>query len=356
MLITTQEDLDSACKSLGSAKHIAVDTEFMRGNFYYPQICLIQVAYKDIIFAVDMLANLKFSSLIKILEDKSVLKVFHSASQDIEAIYEKLKCVPNNIFDTQIAAGFLGFDDSPGYEKLTKHYLNQALDKDLQYSHWQLRPISDRLLQYALKDVEYLYKIYITIRTQLKELGYYEFAKAESKKVYKQVENAHIIKSHFLKVSDAFESIEQYIMLAKLVQIRENYALKSNTRRNLILTDDNIVQMIKRNKVNPTIARKIGITNLKMLDGVELDEDLQKFVESTYEWKTNDRSDLDSVYSKLMHLRDRISKETKISNTFIATSKDLKHFILSDFKGSRLMTSWRKSVFAAKAINLINNS
>ena len=63
-----------------------------------------------------------------------------------------------NIFDTQIAALFLGYNDAPGYEKLVNHYLDKQINKDMQYSDWLERPLSKKQLEYALADVEFLYQ------------------------------------------------------------------------------------------------------------------------------------------------------------------------------------------------------
>ena len=106
--IFDSESLVSFCKRASASKVIAVDTEFMREKTYYPQLCLIQVATHDEAAAIDPLLIDDLSSLEELLFNHETVKVFHSCAQDLEVIYHVFGAVPAPVFDTQVAAAFLG--------------------------------------------------------------------------------------------------------------------------------------------------------------------------------------------------------------------------------------------------------
>ena len=108
MFISTLKALSLFCERASGHKVIAVDTEFLRERTYHPKLCLIQVATKDEAAAIDPLAIGDLSPLLALLEDESITKVFHACDQDLEVIYDSCGCVVAPVFDTQLAAAFLG--------------------------------------------------------------------------------------------------------------------------------------------------------------------------------------------------------------------------------------------------------
>ena len=118
-LINDTATLDAFCKSLSGTRFITVDTEFMRETTYWPLLCLIQIAGPKDAKAIDPLApNIDLTSLIALLNDPTILKVFHAARQDLEIFYNLMGRVPGPLFDTQVAAMVCGFGDSVGYQNL----------------------------------------------------------------------------------------------------------------------------------------------------------------------------------------------------------------------------------------------
>ena len=131
-----------------------VDTEFMRENSYWPELCLVQVASHDEAVAIDPMAEgLSLDPLYELMANPKVLKVFHAARQDIEIFVHKTGQVPGPLFDTQVAAMVCGFGDSVSYETLVAKLTGERLDKSSRFSDWSHRPLTDRQLTYALADV-----------------------------------------------------------------------------------------------------------------------------------------------------------------------------------------------------------
>jgi ribonuclease D len=167
-VITRTEELAEACARLGSAPFVAVDTEFMREQTFWPKLCLIQMAAEGTEVLVDSLApGLDLTGFFELMVNEQVIKVFHSARQDVEIVHHLARVIPHPIFDTQVAAMVCGFGESVSYSMLVKRLLNRNLDKTSRFTDWSRRPLSDRQLVYAAGDVVHLRDLYPKLRLQL---------------------------------------------------------------------------------------------------------------------------------------------------------------------------------------------
>ena len=106
--LSTQDELDGFCADAASAKVIAVDTEFLREKTYFPRLCLVQVRAGERIAAIDPILIADLSPLARLFEDPGITKVIHACSQDLEVILDGMGCECAPVFDTQVAAAFLG--------------------------------------------------------------------------------------------------------------------------------------------------------------------------------------------------------------------------------------------------------
>jgi ribonuclease D len=167
-LITRTDELAKACAKLSTASFVAVDTEFMREQTFWPRLCLVQIAADGAEVLIDSQApGLELGPLFDLMVNEKVLKVFHSARQDIEIVHHLAGVIPHPIFDTQVAAMVCGFGEAVSYSMLVKRLLNRNLDKTSRFTDWSRRPLSDRQLTYALGDVTYLRDLYPKLRAQL---------------------------------------------------------------------------------------------------------------------------------------------------------------------------------------------
>jgi ribonuclease D len=167
-LISSTEELAEACARLGSASYVAIDTEFMREQTFWPRLCLIQMAADGTEVLVDSLApGLDLTPFFELMVSERVLKVFHSARQDIEIVHHLARVIPHPIFDTQVAAMVCGFGEAVSYSMLVKRLLNRNLDKTSRFTDWSRRPLSERQFTYALGDVIHLRDLYPKLKAQL---------------------------------------------------------------------------------------------------------------------------------------------------------------------------------------------
>src|SRR5207244_5344728 len=129
-VITDSDALARFCARQAGASFVAVDTEFMRERTYWPILCLVQIAGPAEAVAVDALApGIELAPLLELMADRSILKVFHAARQDIEIFFNLSGTVPAPLFDTQIAAMVCGFGDAASYETLVAKLAQASLDK-----------------------------------------------------------------------------------------------------------------------------------------------------------------------------------------------------------------------------------
>ncbi|WP_219892845.1 ribonuclease D [Aquisediminimonas profunda] len=172
-LIEDSDALADLCARLAKSPFVAVDTEFMRENTYWPELCLIQIADANEAAAIDpMREGLDLSPLLDLLVDnEDVLKVFHAGAQDIEIVYNLTGKTPHPLFDTQIAAMALGQGEQIGYSNLVDSWLGIALDKGARFTDWARRPLDKRQIDYAIGDVTHLSTLFPKMLERLRKTG-----------------------------------------------------------------------------------------------------------------------------------------------------------------------------------------
>jgi ribonuclease D len=171
-LITESEALSDLVGRLSKHPFVAVDTEFMRENTFWPELCLIQIASTEEAAAIDPKADIDMSPLLELMvENHDILKVFHAGSQDLEIVHNLTGKVPFPLFDTQVAAMALGHGEQVGYSNLIESMLGHSLDKGARFTDWSRRPLDKRQIDYAIADVTHLAKIFPRLLERLKKTG-----------------------------------------------------------------------------------------------------------------------------------------------------------------------------------------
>ncbi len=160
LYIVDQPALNDFCADLRGVPWLALDTEFIREQTFYPQLCLIQVASADRVACIDPLALPSLDPLLDLLYDPTVTKVLHAVQQDLEIFYHLRGAAPTPVFDTQLAALVLGCGNQIGYAALVHQLLGVELDKIHTRANWRHRPLAPEWLAYAADDVRYLRELY----------------------------------------------------------------------------------------------------------------------------------------------------------------------------------------------------
>lgn len=364
-LIDTTEKLSQFCDVLSKQNFITVDSEFIREHTYYPKLCLLQIGYDGDAAIVDPLAkDMDLSPFFAILDNQNIVKVFHAGRQDIEIFYNMTGKIPNNVFDTQIAAMVCGFADNIGYGNLVQSITGVELDKSCRLTDWSIRPLDENQLVYALHDVTYLVDCYKFLHDKMEKNGRLDWIKEETACLCNK--NCYCIKSDeaWMRVKHNIHSQHFLSALKYLAEWREERAKKYNTPRSGILKDDvllNIASSFPKTIEDLKQVRNLKSEIIKGKLGAEIMETLQfarQHPISAELCRQDRKKDVSvpnhehSLFEMLRMLLKIKSQEHGVSARLIATDADLRFIILNQPQNTPAMQGWRFEVFGADAQKL----
>ncbi|WP_419839310.1 ribonuclease D [Candidatus Poriferisodalis sp.] len=171
--IDSQAALETLVTDLVAADCIAVDTEFHRERSYRPQLALVQIAFDDRVALVDPTTT--DVAVLRAALDADILVVMHACAQDIEVLSQECGAIPSRLFDTQVAAGFLGMS-TPSLAALVDRLLGVRLTKGDRLTDWFERPLRAAQQRYAADDAAYLIQLYDELCTRLRALNRWQWA------------------------------------------------------------------------------------------------------------------------------------------------------------------------------------
>jgi len=242
-IIDNQKDFDTACEKLLDQDALFMDTEFHRRRTYYARLSIVQIASREDQMIIDVLSGIDISGLKAILANENIVKVFHAPEQDFDIFFHLFNELPKNIFDTQTAAGVIGLDDIMGYGRLCKELLHVNLDKSMQKANWLVRPLVKELLDYAIKDVEYLIPLHRELSRTMTDRKLWDTYKTRSAKLvdvtnYKPRPEKIMKKMNLRERSTSFQN-----KLLHLIQLREECAQEFDIPRSFAASDYDLVQV-----------------------------------------------------------------------------------------------------------------
>lgn len=361
-LITTTEALAAQCKLLENDTFITVDTEFLRDKTYFPKLCLVQVAGKDLHFAIDSLAkHIDLTPLFDLFNNTAILKVFHSARQDLEIIYNMSAKIPAPLFDTQVAAMVCGFGEAASYEALVKKFVDIQLDKSSRFTDWSHRPLSKKQLEYALSDVTHLRVVYEKLAELLEESGRShwlteEMAGLTSPKTYKIVpENAweklklrNSQSPRFLKRVQELAKWRE--LMAQEHDIPRNHFLKEQILLEIAATSPKTIKALQSVRgMSKSATEEFGGKILSLVQEVEdLPEERLPIVQPRRSSNARNRP-LVELLKVLLYMK---SDENKVAPRLIAGGDELETIAAEKEPDVPAMQGWRYEVFGQYAMAL----
>jgi ribonuclease D len=188
--LAADADVAEAAAAARRMGRLGIDTEFMSEGRYRALLCLVQVAVdppdddgEPRIYLIDSLSNVDVRPLAALLGDPSMEIVLHAGRQDVAILRRVWRTELNNIFDTQIAAGFAGASAQAGYGNLLGSVLGQRVGKTASYTRWDARPLTAEQLGYAAEDVAHLLQLSDEIQRRLTSSGRLEWAREECRRL-----------------------------------------------------------------------------------------------------------------------------------------------------------------------------
>ncbi len=230
-----------------SISWLAYDTEFITEKRFEPQLCLIQVATANGVYLIDSLKIQDLEGLMVMMKNPDILKITHAGENDYRIFYQLFKILPINVFDTQIADGFLNYQYPMSFKDLVKKYLDIDLQKGFKVSNWSNRPIDQKQIDYALEDVIYLYELYEKLKAELSERGRFDWVIDECQELCK--EDAYKSKPYKdLANSRTFGTLrkQSQVFLIRLIDWRKDEAKQKNLSKKMVL-DTKIMYEIAKN-------------------------------------------------------------------------------------------------------------
>lgn len=234
--------MQRACEALRSAGRIGLDTEFMRERTFYPRLCLVQISTNERIYCLD---PLELDDLDELWDTLTLASwVLHSGRQDVEVLYLLTGHMPRRIFDTQIAAGLLGYAPQLGYGALVSELCGVALPKTHTRADWSRRPLTPALLEYAAQDVEYLLPARELLAERLEKLGRLEWAEEDSRDLLDETLYAADPVTAVQRVKGANRLPGRAHQAAtKLAAWREKEAIEKDRPRQWIMKDATLLEL-----------------------------------------------------------------------------------------------------------------
>jgi ribonuclease D len=361
-VIKTTPQLAEACAGLAEHPFVAVDTEFLREQTFWPELCLIQMAGPEQELIVDPLApGIDLKPFFELMADARTLKVFHAGRQDIEIIYAKAGIIPHPIFDTQVAAMVCGFGEAVSYGNLVKRITGAEVDKSSRFTDWSRRPLSDKQLHYALGDVTHLLKIYQHLRAELDHSG-------RDSWLLEEMATLTNPKTYTFHPEDAWRRLKLRVKnrraLAALVELaawRERHAQSQNVPRARVLRDEALYDIANH---TPTDTTKLG--ELRTLsEGFSRSQRAREIVEAVKRGLARDPKTLPSLPSGngltaeaialvdlLRVLLKAAAARNRVAPRLIADVDDLERIAVEDTPDLAAMRGWRRELFGEDALRL----
>ena len=261
-LIRNNKELDQFITKIKNKKKFYFDTEFERRSTYKAIISIVVIFDGKNIGVIDCLEKkINFKKIFKILNKKKNTLIIHSSRQDLEIFLSIVKKISFNVFDTQIAALFNGYKETPSYKKLVQDFCRVNIDKSLQKENWLKRPISEERINYLINDVYYLRIIFNKLNNKLiKKNKLKSFNKLIKREVYKiSHEDYPVIFKK--KLGNNILNNKKFI---KIISLRNKIAQKINLPKNWVFSDKDIIRNLKKEKTS-IISKNLNKNNNKKL-------------------------------------------------------------------------------------------
>lgn len=225
---------------------MGLDTEFVGEKRFVTLLCLIQVSTPNGNYIIDPLQLNDLGPFFQLIQDPAILKITHAGENEYRIFYQQYDVVPANVFDTQLAAAFLGYKHPVSFRRLAENELGLKVDKTLTTADWEARPLNKSYLRYALDDVAPLHALMQQMETKLRKHGRLEwareeFALLENADYYAKDPNDEALNNSMMKSLN----FKEKIFMLRLYQWRREQAEAKNYSKEMILPAKYIAPIVK---------------------------------------------------------------------------------------------------------------
>ncbi len=276
--ISNRDQLERFCSKLRGSDVLAFDTEFVSENRYRPQLCLVQVATRDRLALLDAIAIKDLAPFWELIVNDVGTTIVHAAREEFLFCFRATGGRPRDLFDLQLAAGFVGMEYPAAYTTLVNQLTGVSLSKGETRTDWRKRPLTREQIRYALQDVQFLIEMYERMVERLECLGRLDWYREEAALWLSELEQSETTSQWQRLPSISRLSRQTLAIVRQLYDWRESEARQQDRSPRRILPDDLLVEIAKRGEADlarvkeirglqqrvserylPTIARQIGM-------------------------------------------------------------------------------------------------
>lgn len=364
-LITDSKDLAALCERLARSSWVAVDTEFMRENSYWPELCLVQIADEHEAAAIDPKApGIDLTPLLDLMvNNEDVLKVFHAGGQDLEIIYNLTGKTPHPLFDTQIAAMALGLGEQIGYGNLVDAWMGVVLDKGARFTDWSRRPLDKRQIDYAIGDVTYLIQLFPMMLEKLRSTGRGDWLDDEMERIADPSNYENKPEEAWQRVRISSRKPDVLGRLKALAAWREEEARGKNIPRGRIVKDETLADLASHPPRNQDDLGKVrGLSaswktndiGARLMQAVKDAKPLSREEMPERDPKRPGLGKDGALVADLLKLLLKIrAKEIDVAARLIARSDDVEMLAAGVREGLSILEGWRFEQFGRDALDLV---
>ena len=359
-LLDTPERFADVMAGLNASASWSLDTEFIRERTYFARLCLVQVAVGGRILLLDPLQVENLEPLAALLRAATVRKVVHAARQDIEVLLPLTGTPMAPVFDTQTAAGLLGFPAQIGYADLMRQLLGVDLEKGHARTNWAARPLKPEQLAYAADDVRYLGPAAEELEARLAAAGRQAWLAEECS----LLADPALYVTHPEDAWKRFKGIdrmraEERAVIRILAAWREERAISKDLPRGWILSDDAVRELARlRPQSESELQRVAGlpgaIATRRAAEVLELISRAATEADNDDAIPSADRltPEQAAAIRRLQDLLQQVAGEAGISPEVLATRKDLTALV----RGARdiaPLSGWRREVIGERLLSVV---
>ncbi|MGI9095330.1 MAG: ribonuclease D [Thermoleophilaceae bacterium] len=353
---------------------LAIDTEFVSERRYQAQLCLVQVAVPDaegpegvrteVLDPLDATVVLDPAPLARVLADPAVAVIMHAGRQDVAILRRTWDTDITNLFDTQVAAGFLGFGNQEGYESLVRNALGIKLKGGEGFTRWDKRPLTEKQISYAADDARLLLTLGAELESRLAEEGRLEWAREESLLVQASRDERSPERAYERLPKLARLDAGQRAAAWRLCEWRERLAREADRPPSYIVPDQALVELARRRPRDRAALESIRGLPQQTLHrrGAEVIEQIKASRDDTPPPAAPPAPRRDPTEAPLVSLAQAVvrhrSMESGVAPELIATQSELSALVGAVRRGTdrssvRALDGWRRELVGDELRELI---
>jgi ribonuclease D len=356
--VDSEKTLDDVIDSVLGGSRYAIDTEFHREKTYYPKLALVQIRWGTQTALIDPLA-VDPRRLARLFSSE-ILAVFHAAQQDLEVLRHASLEAPRNIFDCQVAAGFVGFS-TPSLATLVQAVKKTSLSKGDRLTDWLRRPLTDQQCAYAADDVVHLFDLHDELTRQLTELGRVDWANDACAELASRPTGPQDPSDAWLRLKEvrALKGSARGVAQA-LAKWREERAIRSDLPPRRVMSDMallGISQRVPKSVEELANTRGVDDRHLSAEYCKEIMNAVRDGAKNSIVLPSTDNDDVDKFARPALTLITawvgELARKHKIDATLLATRSDITAFLRKS-PNARLREGWRATLIGDDLTRILN--